>query len=150
MAAFLGDPRYQDALLLGPDAESRQWVAAIAAHTGQDYGVAHKTRTGDRDIAIALPDLELRGRRVVIVDDVISTGRTVAGAARLLHQAGAASVEALVTHALPGADAQAALAAAGVAQLTSCDSIPHASNRIELASLLADAVMDTGRDAPSD
>ncbi len=147
MAAYLDQDRYRDAVLIGPDAESRQWVAAIAGKTGLGYGVAQKTRTGDRDIAIALPDIEVRGRRVVIVDDVISTGRTVAVAARLLRQAGAADVEALVTHVLPGADAQAALRDAGVEMLVSCDSIPHASNRIELAGLLAEAVMDTDRDA---
>lgn len=151
MAAHLAGEGERDTVLIGPDAESEQWVSAIAAQTGLDFGVAHKTRTGDRDIAIELPDLDVRGRPVVIVDDVISTGRTVAVAAKLLHRAGAASVRAMVTHVLPGPDARTALTEAGVEALISCDSIPHASNRIGLADLLADALrdssQDTGRDA---
>lgn len=149
MADFLKKRHSEDAVLLGPDAESRQWVAAIAEKTGQAFGVARKERTGDRDIRIEMPELDVKAKRVIIVDDVISTGRTVAMAARLLYQAGAADVECLVTHVLPGAEMEATLRAAGVTTLSSCDSIPHSSNRIELAGLLADAIRDA-HGTPSD
>jgi ribose-phosphate pyrophosphokinase len=142
MAAYLSDARYKDAVLIGPDAESRQWVSAIAARTGHVYGVARKQRADDRSVRIALPKLDVAGRRVVLVDDVISTGQTMAVAARMLRDAGAAAVECLVTHVLPGRQMQATLKGAGIEALVSCDSIPHASNHIELASLLAAAVTD--------
>ena len=142
MAAYLSDARYRDAVLIGPDAESRQWVSAIAARTGHGFGVARKQRAGDRSIRIALPEIDVAGRRVVLVDDVISTGQTMAVAARMLRDAGATAVECLVTHVLPGRQMQATLLEAGIETLASCDSIPHASNRIELASLLAAAVTD--------
>jgi ribose-phosphate pyrophosphokinase len=142
MAAYLSDPRYRDAVLIGPDAESRQWVSAIAARTGHEYGVARKQRADDRSVRIALPEIDVAGRRVVLVDDVISTGQTMAVAARMLLDAGATAVECLVTHVLPGRQMQATLQEAGIETLASCDSIPHVSNRIELASLLAAAVTD--------
>jgi ribose-phosphate pyrophosphokinase len=142
MADFLSDPGYRETVLLGPDGESRQWVSAIAKKTGQAFGVARKQRSGDRDIRIELPEIDVQGRRVVIVDDVISTGRTVAVAASLLREAGAAGIECLVTHVLPGTEMQATLKRVGVTALVSCDSIPHPSNRIELAGILAAAIRD--------
>lgn len=130
-----------DALLLGPDGESRQWVAAVAkAAGGLDFGVATKTRRGDRDVSITMPALDFHGRQVVLVDDVASTGRTLALAARQAREAGAAATHCLVTHGLFVGDAQAQLKDAGIDQVWSTDSVPHASNCIALAKLLADAV----------
>ena len=77
---------------------------------------------------------------MVIVDDMASTGHTVAQAARALRAAGAASVDVAVTHALFGADTLGLLRAAGVDELWSTDSVPHPSNAVALAPALADAV----------
>jgi ribose-phosphate pyrophosphokinase len=77
---------------------------------------------------------------VAIVDDIASTARTVAAAARLARAAGATEVVVAVTHALYAGDALAHLQAAGVDEVWSSDSVPHASNRIPLAPLLADAL----------
>ncbi len=129
-------------LLLGPDAESRQWVAAIAAAAGLDFAVAEKTRLGDREVRIHLPEADYAGRDIVIADDVISSGHTVAEAARAALARGARAVHCLVTHALFAADAVELLKAAGVQHIWSSDSITHSSNVIALAPLLAEALKD--------
>ncbi|WP_052052459.1 phosphoribosyltransferase family protein [Halomonas salina] len=129
-----------EALLIGPDAESRQWVQQAASATGFAFGVCHKTRHGDREVAIALPEMALRGRRVVLMDDVASTGHTVARAAEALLAGGAASVDLAVTHALFADDALAVIEAAGVGEVWSTDCIVHASNAIPMAPLLAPAL----------
>ena len=77
-------------LLLGPDEEAAQWVAAGARAFGLDHAVCTKHRHGDHDVEVRLPDVKVAGRAVVIVDDVASTGRTVARAAQVLRSAGAA------------------------------------------------------------
>lgn len=139
MAAFLRR-QLPDALLLGPDAESEQWVAEIGRDIGCDYAVARKTRRGDRLVEIELPAADFAGRNVVIVDDMASTGRTMAQAAKLLHRAGAARVYAAVTHPLFCGDAEACIRQAGVAAIWSSDSIEHETACIHLAPLLAAAV----------
>ncbi len=126
-------------LLLGPDAESEQWVKA-AAGAQLDYAVCTKERSGDHDVRIELPDVALRGRHVVLVDDVASTGGTLIECARRTLGAGAARVDAAVTHALLDTDAEARLAAAGIRELVSTDTVPHASNRIGVAALLGSAL----------
>lgn len=130
----------KQALLLGPDAESAQWVSAIAAASGLDYAIASKQRGGDKSVTIQLPDVAVAGRRVVLVDDVASTGHTLAAITRQLLAAGAYEVQALVTHALFAGDALDVLRQAGVSRIGSSDSIPHASNVVSLTPLLAEAV----------
>jgi len=141
MADWLGTLA-EPPLLIGPDEESEQWVQAIAAPAALDYGVARKQRFGDRDVLIELPDLSVTGRHVVLVDDVASTGHTLAVAARQLADSGAASLATLVTHALFVDDALGRLQAAGVNDICSTDSVPHASNKLRLDALLAEALLE--------
>ncbi|MDR5867774.1 ribose-phosphate diphosphokinase [Halomonas koreensis] len=127
-------------LLIGPDAEALQWVESAAVATGFAFDVCHKTRHGDREVAIALPAVEVADRRVVLMDDVASSGYTVARAAQALLAAGAASVDLAVTHALFAGDALAVIEAAGVDEVWSTDCIAHPSNAIPMAPVLATAL----------
>jgi len=136
--------RRPGALLVGPDGESAQWIAQAAARHGFDHAVCTKVRHGDRDVAIDLPPLDAQGRAVVLLDDMASTGRTLALAARLLWQAGAASVDVAVTHALFAGDALQALREAGVGEVWSTDCIPHPSNAVPMAGPLARALRQCG------
>lgn len=139
MGAFLA-ARGDRALLLAPDREAEQWVAQVAAAAGLPHDVADKVRRGDRRVEVTLPARDYAGAQVVLVDDVASTGHTLAEASRALRDAGARRVDVLVTHALLVDGARKLLADAGVTELWSSDSIPDASNAFPLADLLADAL----------
>lgn len=128
------------AILLGPDEEAAQWVAQAAARHGNPAAVCRKVRHGDRQVVIQLPDRDWRGQTVVILDDVASTGHTVAQAARLLLEAGAATVDVAVTHALFAGDALQVLREAGIDGIWSTDCIAHETNVIQMAPALADAL----------
>lgn len=130
----------QDVLLVGPDEESLQWVAQAAARHGWHSGVCRKTRHGDREVDIELPDLPITGRAIVLMDDVASSGHTVAQAARGLLRAGAKSVDVAVTHALFAAGAVELLREAGVGQVWSTDCIPHASNAVSIVPAVVQAL----------
>lgn len=132
--------RIGDALLLGPDSESSQWVAGIADAIGFDYAIAKKIRHGDRQVEITLPDKDYRSKPVIVIDDMVSTGGTLADTVRLLKKAGADEVYAAVTHALFCGDAEAHLRAAGVKTIWSTDSITHSTSCIKLDSLLAESI----------
>ncbi len=130
----------QRPLLIGPDEESAQWVALAAARHGFDHAVCRKVRHGDHDVEVALPDVALAGRQVVVLDDVVSTGYSVARAAQLLLAAGAASVDVAVTHALFSGDALQVMQAAGIGEVWSTDCIEHPSNAVTMAKTLATAL----------
>ncbi|MEE1876829.1 ribose-phosphate diphosphokinase [Altererythrobacter litoralis] len=137
--------RADNPVLVGPDAESRQWVEAIAQPMGLDVLLGEKQRHGDRDVSIAFEGLgAVTGRRAILVDDVISSGRTLQCAARLLREAGAAGVDAIVTHCLSNNAELAELAASGIDRIRSTDSVQGPTATIPLAGLLAGAILDQG------
>ncbi|WPC65127.1 ribose-phosphate pyrophosphokinase [Rhodoferax ferrireducens] len=129
------------ALLLGPDEESAQWLALAASRHGFDYAVCRKVRRGDRAVDIALPDILVSGRQVVLLDDVVSTGHTLAQATRQLLAAGAASVDVAVTHALFVGDAWQMILNAGVREVWSTDCVKHASNAVSMSAPIGEALI---------
>jgi len=77
------------------------------------------------------------------MDDVASSGHTVARAAEALLAAGAASVDLALTHALFAGDALDVIQSAGVGEIWSTDCIAHHSNAIAMAPVLAEALVAT-------
>ncbi len=148
LAALVAERRRRP-MLIGPDAESAQWVQAAAARHGFDHAVCTKTRHGDRAVDIELPaGLEVGGREVVLLDDVARSGHTLARAATLLRAAGAASVDVAVTHALFAGDALDTIRGAGVGEVWSTDCIAHSTNAVHVAPMLAAALASVGVAAP--
>ncbi|MCG8315537.1 MAG: ribose-phosphate diphosphokinase [Pseudomonadales bacterium] len=129
--------RFQNAVFLGPDEESHQWVSVVAQPGNNDFAVATKERLGDKSVKIHLPDYNFNGKTAVLVDDVISSGHTMAETAKELTSAGCKKIIALCTHALLAPGAEELLQNNAVEQIISTDSIPHSSNQISLAKLLA-------------
>lgn len=124
-------------LLIGPDSESAQWVQAIAERISAPWRVMEKTRRGDYDVSVDLPDLTGHALcTAVLIDDIASSGRTLIAAADLLAARGMARPVCAVVHALFAGDAFARLQAVS-ARVVSCDSVPHPSNAIPLAPLVA-------------
>src|SRR3954470_14859562 len=130
----------QRPVLIGPDAESVQWVSAVAERCGAPFLILEKTRRGDRDVSITAPDGAWNGHTPVVIDDIVSTGGTMIEATRQLRAAGAAPPMCVAIHAV-FADALAeSLLDAGARGIVTCDTIPHTTNRICIADSLADAV----------
>lgn len=127
-----------ETMLIGPDAESRPWVAAIARPLGLDFIVATKQRHGDRSVTITLPPIGTRP--ALLVDDMLSSGGTLIACAQQLRATGATLAGAAVTHCLASAEDLSRLAAAGITPLIACDSIPSPAATISLAPALADAL----------
>lgn len=126
-------------LVVGPDEESRALVRAVARAAGARFIVATKQRLGDRRVRITLPTLP-RAADAVVLDDIASSGVTLAAAVRALRERGVRRVIAIVVHALFAPGAIARICAAGARKVISCDTIPHRTNAIKTAPIVAAAL----------
>ncbi|MEZ4400270.1 MAG: ribose-phosphate pyrophosphokinase [Kofleriaceae bacterium] len=128
-------------VLIGPDAESEQWVGAVAALLDAPFLVLEKTRKGDRDVIVTAPNLGgHRDRTPVVIDDIISTGRTMVETLLHLRSLGTREPVCVGIHAVMADGALEDLVAAGAARVVTCDTIAHPTNRIAVGALLTDAV----------
>lgn len=128
-----------DALIVGPDEESVPWIRAIARAAGRPWVVGRKQRLGDRRVRIRFPALPVTDH-AVLVDDIASSGGTLAMAARALRILGVSRIDALVVHPIFAPGALTRIRRAGVRRILSCDTVPHPSNAIRTAPLLAAAL----------
>lgn len=130
-------------LLVGPDGESAQWVSDVAGRAGAPFVVLEKTRRGDRDVEVSVPEVERwRDHTPVLVDDIVSTARTMIETVGHLHRAGLAPPVCIGVHAVFAGDAFGDLQAAGVARIVTCNTIAHPSNGIDVTPALVDAVRE--------
>ena len=133
-----------DPLIIGPDSESEQWVAAVASEALAPYSVLEKVRRGDRDVEIRLKRVDQwKGRTPVLVDDIISTGRTMIEAVRLLTSQGWPSPVCVAVHGLFADDADRVLAGTG-ARVVTTNSVPHKTNAIDIGKALAAYIATQG------
>lgn len=127
-------------LLIGPDSESEQWVAAIAQRTNFPHLILNKIRRGDTDVEISTPDVERwRSYTPVFVDDIIATGQTLLEAVAHLRSARMRAPVCIAVHGLFADGAYEKLITAGVERIITSNSIAHISNDIDLSALLINA-----------
>lgn len=132
-------------VLVGPDEESAQWVRDVADGAGVPFIVSQKIRRGDRDVEVRVPDVERWHEHTpVLVDDIISTARTMIVTVRQLIAAGLSAPVCLGVHAIFASGAHDELRASGASVIATCNTIPHASNAIDLTDVLTDAVRRLG------
>ena len=130
-----------DAVILGPDSESQQWVAEVARIAERPFEVLTKVRSGDRQVDISVPESSaLKHGTPVVLDDIASSGRTMIRAIEHLIAAGSSPPICVIIHAVFSGSAYEDVLAAGAARVITTDSIPHITNAITLADPLAASI----------
>jgi len=128
-----------NAVVVGPDSESEQWAKVVSRILSVNYVILRKERLDDRRVRIT-GSLPVRGKKAVLVDDIISTGKTVAGAIGKLKAGGARTVDVLVTHAILVEGALDCLRKAGLSHLISTDTVRRPSSKVSVAAIIAEVL----------
>ena len=130
-------------VLIGPDEESEQWVAAVARRIDAPHTVLRKTRHSDRDVDVSVPDLERwHAHTPVLVDDIVSTGRTMIATLHHLVENRTLPPTCIAVHGIFADTAYRELLDAGADRVVTCNTIPHDSNAIDVTGALADAIAE--------
>jgi ribose-phosphate pyrophosphokinase len=125
-------------IAVSPDFGSSSRVEAFAAVIKSEYVSFKKTRNRQTgEIVTEEQKLNLSGRDAVIIDDMISTGGSVAKCAQLLKKYGATRVIATCTHALMIGGAVDRMINSGVDEIVSSNTVPSKFSKVDVAPLLA-------------
>ncbi len=128
-------------LIVGPDSESEQWAAHVAGLINCPYLILEKTRFGDKDVQVsATSDADYKRLTPVLIDDIISTGRTMIKTAEWLNHEGFCAPVCIGVHALFSDDALIAMKQSRIQQILTCSTISHETNEIDVSPLIARAL----------
>ncbi len=126
-----------NALLVGPDSESEQWVSEVAKNAGVPFIVLQKIRHGDRDVDVSVPHVEKYKNNIpVLVDDIISTAQTMIKTVGHLKKEGMKPPVCIGVHAVFSRNAFEELKKSGISKIITCNTIPHSSNGIDITTLI--------------
>ncbi len=127
-------------VIIGPDAGAKELAKAVATPHGFDYDVLDKRRISGEEVEITPRALSVEERNVIIVDDIISTGGTIAEAASMLKAQGAADIHVTCIHGLFVQNATLRMFKAGVKEIIATDTIESAFSSISIAKIVAEAL----------
>ena len=141
MAAYLKTLALEKPYVLAPDDGAIPLAQTASATLGTEYAWFEKSRNKTTGaVGTSGKDVDLKGRDAIVVDDVISTGKTIANTAQIAKKQGARRVIAACAHLLLSGDAERTLKSAGVDQVFGTDSIETISSPVSIAPVLAEAL----------
>lgn len=130
-------------LVIGPDAESERWASRAAELLDTDYDVLEKTRVSAKEIHIKPRKLDAKGRDVLIIDDIVSTGGTIMEVIRSLRAQGAGKIMAACTHAvLSDIDTLTGLFRAGMDEFIATNTINNEFGVVDVSSVIAEKLKE--------
>lgn len=129
----------KDPFIVAPDSEEmalkRAEIAAKAI--GAEYNYFEKSRNRQTgEIVTYSKAVDVKGRDAIIIDDIISTGKTSANVAKILKQQGARRVFVGVSHALLLGNALGLLTLSGVDELVGTDSVVNNYAKVSVAPII--------------
>jgi len=143
LAKYFAAKGLKDPLVVSPDDEKtaikRAEFAAKTINVDYDFFTKKRDRyTGE--IVTYSKKVDVKGKDAIIIDDIISTGKTSANVARILKEQGARRVFVGVSHALLLGDAYKLLKDSGVEEVVGTDSVVNEHAKVSVAPILVNVL----------
>lgn len=128
----------QDVVMISPDFGSYERVKIAARTAGCEFDYMEKTRIDAEKVEIKPKSIDIEGKKVVLVDDIISTGGTMIEAAKMLRDA--EKIEAACLHAVLAGFSLNKLYSAGISKIVATDTVEKSVSRISVSELIASRI----------
>jgi len=136
LAQYLNKKKNID-MVLAPDKGALERAKRAAKIIGCELDYMKKTRIDGETVRIEPKNLNAQNKNVAIIDDIISTGGTMAKSIKQLKKQGAKKVYIACTHGLFAGDAINKLKAAGCDEIISTDTIQSEYSKVKIVPCLA-------------
>lgn len=135
----------EDLLFASPDVGGTKRASQYAKTLGTGFVICYKQRNKPNEIGTMQLIGDVKGKHIILVDDIVDTGNTLCKAAELIKSCGAQSVSAMITHAVLSGDAMEKIENSCMEELIVTDTIPlrRESKKIKVlstASIFAEAI----------
>jgi ribose-phosphate pyrophosphokinase len=132
-------------LVVGPDEEAEQWAGTVAKELDAEHTSFTKKRVRKEGetksrLEMDIGDVNVNGRDIVFADDIISTGGTIAEAAKACKKKGARRIYVLCTHPVLADGAIKRIKASGATRIVGTDTIPSPISTVSVAPVIATAL----------
>ena len=125
-------------VIIGPDWESYKWADKVAENCGCKSYILKKTRYSARKVKVELnKKVNLKGKNIVIVDDMVSTGHTIIEAAKSLRKLGAGKIKCVCVHGIFTENALKKLKKANIHTICT-NTIPGSKSKIDVTDAIAE------------
>jgi ribose-phosphate pyrophosphokinase len=129
-----------DPVIISPDKGAVAMAKNAASHLGAQCDYLEKTRLSGTDVSMAPKEIDVIGRDVVVFDDMIATGGTMAMAITLLRKQGAKRVFLAAVHPVLTGNAVLKLYRSGVEAVVATDTLDRSMSTVSVAPLIAEAI----------
>ena len=141
LAKYFKKMKLKNALVVSPDMGGALRAKKFAALLNTDFITLKKSRnrkTGK--VLIQSSKVDVRGKDLILVDDIISTGGSVIKAAQFLKRQKCKRVFVACTHGLFVDNAEKRIKKAGVARIISTNTIPRNTSKVDVSGVIADSI----------
>ncbi len=140
---YIKNMKFKNPLIVAPDDGAIALARNASKDLGIDYDFLEKTRLSGESVTIQPKNIAVKGRDVIIIDDIISTGGTMAETISLLKKQGAHEVFVACVHPVLSSNAVLKLFKAGVKGIIATDTIDKGVSVVSVAPVIAEALGNT-------
>ena len=136
----------EDLVIATPDVGGSKRASTFSKYLGVPLVLCNKSREKANEVASMQIIGDVKGKNVVLIDDIVDTAGTITKAANIMLEAGAASVRAIASHCVMSDPASFRVQESGLTEMVFTDSIPYAKKCAKVKQLsIADMFAETIR-----
>ncbi|KAA0000907.1 MAG: ribose-phosphate diphosphokinase [Thermoplasmata archaeon] len=123
--------------VIAPDKGALEMAKKAASIIGCDYNHFEKTRISSSEVTMEVKDMDVKGKKLLIIDDIISTGGTMAKAVEILRSQQAGEIYVACIHGLFIGNADERILKAGCKEIVATDTFETSYSKVSVAGEIA-------------